>query len=483
MDNFIELVPNASNLIESQRSIGYTFQTAVADIVDNSISAMAKKISINFNAGNENHEAYVAVNDDGTGMSKSELLDAMKYGSKSSLDVRDRDDLGRFGLGLKMASFSQCRKLTVLSKKDGQVNACQWDLDMISAKQSWICKVLGPKEIENLPLSYELAESGTSVIWQNFDKLVQTENFGPIFDELLDNTQDHLALVFHRYLSEEGVRIFANGRKLEAVDPYFTQNKATQPLEEEYIRFANKNIIVKPYIVPYQKKLSQSERLIMRKYSDLGLNQGLYIYRNKRLIAWGKWFRIIKTNELANLAKIRVDIPNSMDSSWNIDVKKSTLSVPPALRDEIRTIITRTVGKSERVYKHRGSLRNRDNLFHVFDRYEKEKQISYQINRKNPLILQLQENLSDIDKRLLENLLQDVEQNIPFETIRYDMASEKEVTKTSISDDESYEQIMTLLSLQVTKENKKSLLEALKYSDAYQDKKGIIERIEGELDD
>lgn len=483
MKDFIELVPDASNLIESQRSIGYTFQTAVADIVDNSISARAKNMRINFNAGNENHDAYIVIRDDGTGMSKTELLDAMKYGSKSSLDVRDRDDLGRFGLGLKMASFSQCRKLTVLSKKDDQLNACQWDLDVISTQQKWMCKVLTSSEIENLPLSYELVESGTSVIWQNFDKLVQTENFGPIFDELLDNTQDHLALVFHRYLSEEGVKIFANGRKLEAVDPYFTQNKATQPLEEEYIRFTDKNIIVKPYIVPYQKKLSQSERLVMRKYSDLGLNQGLYIYRNKRLIAWGKWFRIIHTNELSNLAKIRVDIPNSMDSLWNIDVKKSTLSVPPALRDEIRTIITRTVGKSERVYKHRGNLRNKDNLFHVFDRYEKENQINYQINRKNPLILQLQQSLSDVDKRLLENLLQDIEQNIPFETIRYDMASEKEVTKMSISDDESYEQIMAFLSLQITKESKKSLLEALKYSDAYQDKKAIIKRIEGELDD
>lgn len=143
----------------------------------------------------------------------------------------------------------------------------------------------------------------------------------------------------------------------------------------------------------------------------------------------------------------------------------------------------RTIGKSVRVYKHRGNLRNKDNLLHVFDRYEKENQISYQINRKNPLIIQLQQNLSDIDKRLLENLLQDVEQNIPFETIRYDMASDKEVTKRSISDDESYEQIMALLSLQVTKESKKSLLEALKYSDAYQDKKAVIERIEEELDD
>lgn len=196
MGDFIELIPNVSNLIESQRSIGYTFQTAVADIVDNSISAMAKKIRLNFNAGSENNEAYVVINDDGTGMSRKELLDAMKYGSKSSLDVRSRNDLGRFGLGLKMASFSQCRKLTVLSKKDGQTNACQWDLDAIYTQQKWMCKVLSPSEIENLPLSYELEKSGTSVIWQNFDKLVQTENFVPIFDELLDITQDHLALVF-----------------------------------------------------------------------------------------------------------------------------------------------------------------------------------------------------------------------------------------------------------------------------------------------
>ena len=475
----IILVPNASNLIESQRSIGYTFETAVADIIDNSISANAKYIDVLF----ENEKPYVAIVDNGYGMSKEELISAMKYGSKSKLEERHKNDLGRFGLGLKMASFSQCRKLTVVScKKNGVISGAIWDLDVISETNDWTLKILSSEDISNILIEKSVSEfdSGTVVIWEEFDKISDKRHF----DELLSKTDLHISLVFHRYLEKDRTVKF-NGRQLLPVDPYFTKNKATQPLEEESIRFSVGRIAVKPYIIPYRNRLSQEEKRFLEKYYEFNINQGLYIYRNKRLITWGKWFGVARSNELSNLAKIRIDLPNSMDDSWEIDVKKSTLNIPMGIKNQLKEIITRAIGKSERVYKHRGYKRNNDGLIHIFDRFEKDKKVSYKINFDNPILQQLFENISDQDSRLLMSFIKQVSNNIPFDSIRYDMASkDREVEKVSIiTDDEIYEEIITLMSFQSDIFSKQKLLENLKNTEVYQDKKTILEKIEGELND
>lgn len=201
MSIFYELIPDASNLIESQRSVGYTFETAIADIIDNSVSALAERVDVFF----DNQQKYVVILDDGYGMSKTELLQAMRYGSKSVSDIRDKGDLGRFGLGLKMATFSQCRKLTVISIKEDEVSGAIWDLDVVKSNMAWTVQVLNDKEIENTIKFDELTKlkSGTIVIWEKFDKLEQHANFMANFDEVLEKTEDHLSLVFHRYLQEK----------------------------------------------------------------------------------------------------------------------------------------------------------------------------------------------------------------------------------------------------------------------------------------
>lgn len=479
-----ELVPDASNLIESQRSVGYTFETAIADIVDNSVSALAKRVDIFF----DSHKKYVAILDDGYGMSKIELLEAMKYGSKSVSDIRAKEDLGRFGLGLKMASFSQCRRLTVLSKKNNEIFGATWDLDFIKEKNTWSLQILDEEDIKNTVLSNKLFEvqTGTIVIWEKFDKLEQHANFEKNFDESLERAEDHLSLVFHRYLQSKKLKITFNLREIDYVDPFFTSNKATQPKSPDIIieSFRNAKIDVQPYIIPYQKRLSQKERHILKKYEQNQLTPGLYIYRNYRLIAWGKWFKLVRPNELANLAKIRVDIPNTMDDLWEIDVKKSQLIIPLSLRDQLRNIIRRSIGESERVYKHRGTKRNKDNLSYIFNRIEKEKKVAYHLNLENPLIIQLQHNLSDSDNRLLMTLLKQIEEHLPLESIQYDMADPyREIAKVDESDDEIYEEIMLLVNIQTTKQSKIDLLESLKYSEAYSERISILNRIESELND
>ena len=481
MSSFYELVPDASNLIESQRSVGYTFETAIADIVDNSVSANATRIDINFN----NQQKYVSILDNGYGMSKIELLQAMKYGSRSIYDLRTQDDLGRFGLGLKMASFSQCRKLTVVSIKDGEYSGAVWDLDVVKKKNAWIVQILNDEEIRNTHRFSELGilSSWTLVIWEKFDKLEQYADFKFNFDESLEKTENHLSLVFHRFLQENQIDIFFNQRAIDFVDPFFISNKATQPKSSDVIfeNSRNARIDIKPYIVPYQKRLSQKERHVLKKFEHCKLGPGLYIYRNRRLIAWGKWFRLVRPNELANLARIQIDIPNTIDDLWEIDVKKSQLNIPTSLRTQLRNVITKSIGESERVYKYRGTKRNKDNLQYVFDRVEKDNKVAYYLNMENPLIKQLQENLSDSDIIIFKALLKQIEEHLPLDSIQYDLASNKGFEENEDTDDEIYEEIMLLLSNQTTEKSKKLLLNSLKYSEVYSKKIALLARIEREL--
>lgn len=143
-------IPQADMLMGSMRSMGYSFETALADVIDNSISADAKSIKVLF-PNSPFERAAVSILDDGNGMPKDKLLEAMRYGSTSSEDVRAINDLGRFGLGLKSASLSQCRMLTAVSYWDGKVAAYRWDYNYILQTKAWYVLSLTQAEIAELP--------------------------------------------------------------------------------------------------------------------------------------------------------------------------------------------------------------------------------------------------------------------------------------------------------------------------------------------
>lgn len=149
-------MPKASSLIESLRDIGYTFESAIADVIDNSITANANQVNIHFDIFN--NEPILAIIDNGIGMNYDEMLVAMKIGSKNPLDLRESNDLGRFGLGLKTASFSQCRKLTVVSSQNNQKIGMCWDLDLVATTNDWTLKILDIATISNLYKIDELSK-------------------------------------------------------------------------------------------------------------------------------------------------------------------------------------------------------------------------------------------------------------------------------------------------------------------------------------
>lgn len=444
--------PDASTLVESTRSIGYSFESAVADIIDNSLSKNAKDIIIRFDS---NNPRFLAVIDDGIGMDEEELINAMKYGSKSSLEERSSTDLGRFGLGLKMASLSQCRMLTVVTKKNGVLVGAEWNLDMIG---DWALIMYEEPEIRKLPCFDILNsfKSGTIVLWRNFDRLGKEENLqGLVFDKNIQLTKKHLSLVFHRYLEPETVSqkisITINGDRIGAIDPFFVRNPATQQLEEELIMVEGGEVRVKPFVLPFSSKLTNPERKLLDDISDLKLGQGFYVYRNKRLIVWGTWFRLLRQEELKRLARVRVDIPNSLDSAWGIDIKKSTAVLPESIKDRLKTIVSKAGGRSEEVYRYRGRKATQDNLDHIWNVIDNRGKISYKINRDSVLVKKIQDSLADSGRSAFNSLILMLEDTFPVRDVYCRFAKSKdqadEPIKNEISFDDCYRAAETYLQL------------------------------------
>ncbi len=197
-------IPNPKSTINSYRSFGYNLSTSIADIVDNSISANAKRIYIDFIW--KGSSSSISIIDDGNGMSLDELIIAMTPGSKNPDDKRDENDLGRFGMGLKTASFSQCKSLTVITKKENALNFRCWDLDYINNNDKWVLlnyssSIENIKKVENLT-------SGTMVIWEKMDRIVgesreDNETVKNAFYSELKTVSDHLSLVFHKYIEQK----------------------------------------------------------------------------------------------------------------------------------------------------------------------------------------------------------------------------------------------------------------------------------------
>lgn len=445
------VLPYAPILVESTRSIGYSFESALADIIDNSLGKESTEVNILFSSKDPQ---YVAIVDNGAGMSEEELESAMRYGSKSSLEERDKDDLGRFGLGLKTASLSQCRKLTVITKQNGEYNAACWDLDHIIAEKDWSLICYAGKEAELLPFASNLDNyaNGTVVIWQTFDRIVDgAANPQKVFDERIERARNHVALVFHRYMDSENirarVRISFNNAPVDPIDPFLTTNPATQPLTEQTLRIDGSLIRVKPYVLPYASKVSAKDKKKLGDLCDLRSNQGFYIYRNNRLIIWGTWFRLIKTQELNKLARIRVDIPNTLDSIWEIDIKKSTASLPDVIKRNLVAVVENSVGRSERVYKYRGRSTSKDDLQHIWETIDNRGKFQYQINRELPIVKLLEESLDEKALGYLDSFIKTIEDAFPYGDVYYRLAKdENAVDQTGMEFEEVYRVAESMIS-------------------------------------
>lgn len=438
-ENFIEIPPNPSYLIQSLRYIGYTLDTALADIIDNSLSAGASQISVTFrwNSG----KPWIAILDNGCGMGEQKLREAMRFGGGASpQESRELSDLGRFGLGLKTASLSQCRQLTVLSKRDNEINALEWDVDMLAAQadSGWRASrpsVTATDRDECLTKSLAVLEkqfSGTAVIWRKIDGLVSgntacvSETY---FSSAMSRAQDHIRTVFHRYIfpdldGEKETRIDFNGTVLKAFDPFGTASPSRQELPEEILHINGQQIHVQPFVLPHYSKVPRQEYEKLAGEDGYLHNQGFYIYRNKRLIFKGSWFRLVPRTELTKLVRVRVDVPNTLDSLWKLDVKKSQAQPPKVVLDELRRFIDKAAERGKLTYIRRAA-RISEKLVPIWQREFSDGKVAYTINTDHPLAKTLVENdCGDVVPRKLL-ALRVIAESFPREAFHADSNTDK----------------------------------------------------------
>lgn len=473
MANQIFLPPDAENMINAMRALGYSFKTALADIIDNSVSASASRLDI-ITPPTAMEEQFLAILDNGCGMTQADLLAAMKHAGKSPKSVRSKDDLGRYGLGMKTASLSQCRDLIVLSKASDGIKGAGWSLDTIEKTQDWTLNTYSETECSIYPC-VELLQTydhGTLIIWKNFD------NFGSLTDtydaltEKLSDAVDHLGLVFHRLISDKKhpFSIYVNGREVPAKDPFLESRKGgadATPQEEIYLEGFEDPIKVKGYTLPHQNKMS-SEQLHSLGVGEQTIHeaQGFYIYRGKRLIYWGDWLRLRRRAQASKLSRICVDVPNSMDKIWELDIKKSVAVPPKAVREKLAEYLTIMISKSLKIQSGKGyrigKKENKNNL--VWDANVLGKnRFAVRINKNSSIYQEIYSSMDDEQKRLFTAYTSMLEMYYPS---RWVVSQYQEDISSAFSDNEDENNKNLIIQIAQSLRDNPELLSSILLSNA-----------------
>lgn len=354
------IVPNPRQLMNSLRSIGYDFSQAVADLIDNSIDAGAKKIIIDVEFDGDH--SRVRITDDGRGMSPDELQEAMRYGSNPKCE--NIQYMGKFGLGLKTASLSQCQCMSVASRNDPnqEFQAYCWDLNYIEKTDKWQLTI--PDSPAKFKGTSDLPATGTIVLWERLDRMLNMAHpYGDTARKRLLNLcrdlEDHLAMVFHRFLSGKvpgkKVILILNNNIIEPWDPFVEHEKETQKLETKIIQLNHNgctdDVILEPYILPHQKKFSSPDAFEKasgpKKWNR---QQGFYIYRSDRLIQSGGWSRIRTNDEHTKLARVALSFSPILDDAFNINIAKMRVQMPPELVDKIGKMLVPYIKQAKLTY-------------------------------------------------------------------------------------------------------------------------------------
>jgi hypothetical protein len=476
-----ELPPLAPVLMESLRALGYTPPAAIADLVDNSIAARAKSVSIRFTGGDA---AFVAIVDNGVGISNTELFTAMRFGSRDPRENRSSGDLGRFGLGMKTASLSQCRRMTVVSLKDGELSLMAWDLDECERRQQWWLEKPSASEVipEILGMLRERG-SGTAVIWEKLDRLYPIDSTAPLrqLELAMEGVADHLALTFHRFLSGEMVGTFTidiNGRSLPILDPFLDNHCRGQSLHAETFTIDGHPVVVTPYVLPFPSRLKASEMDKIGGRESLKTAHGFYIYRGGRLMVPGGWHRIVPSDELIRLARIKIDVPIELDHLWKIDVRKTMADPPIVLRPNLKRIVGAVVTRSKAVYKHRG-IPVETRCIALWERQElRGNAVTWRVNREHPLIqatFNCNNNLID-----MEHVYRLLEDSVPVHDIYIHASNDLPVENGKLDlTEQELEQIATklLTAFADLPEMRHSLLDKLHLTDPFSRNPEMAQRI------
>ncbi|MGY4305168.1 hypothetical protein ACVIJ6_002411 [Bradyrhizobium sp. USDA 4369] len=424
--------PSAAALVGSLRGVGYSLETAIADILDNSIAADAKTIEIQCDWNDGEPVAWIL--DDGAGMHADGLVEAMRFGGIGPEAERSAEDLGRFGLGLKTASLSQCRQLTVVSKISTEETSFTWDLDQLRRNGGGWDLIEGDAGLrEDIRDRLASRRSGTLVVWRKVD-------FGRTSDRPshetfladLERVDAHLGMVFHRFLAGDAraLKMTLNGSRVEAWDPFLEKDESIIRNPEQHIAGPGGKIRVRGFVLPHRDRFRNDIEFERAGGPDgWTAQQGFYVYRQKRLLSAGGWLglggsRAWTRDETSRLARIRIDIPNTADHDWRIDVRKAIARPPDAIRKPLQRIAEDVRRKAREVFVHRGQFGSRQKATTVSRIWQVNPEGTrrrYTLRRDHEFIELINGRMDKTAFDLLEGLFDLIERTVPVDRVWLDV--------------------------------------------------------------
>ena len=421
-----DVTPNAEFLIRASSEQGYSLEAALADLIDNSISAQATKVELLVDTEEESFTLYVA--DNGNGMTNIELANAMKFPSQSPENRRQPNDLGRFGLGMKTASFSQTRKFTVLSKKNNDQEYCARTWDLKALKDGGWRVIVNPKKdiatviskykkisSDSFLGSFENFKPNTIVIWHGLHKfeefISERDTKQTLYKELLEVTSEHLSIAFHRFMerTDRPISIRLNHKILEPFNPLPSDARDFRGLGPLSRTFNNGDFSFEGFILPSRAiSESRSHSQWTTKNRSLLDMEGMYVYRSDRLISFGGWHNLSQRTARHSLARLKVNIGNNSDSHLHLNVAKSQVRIPDDLRLTLKGYIATLKEEAAREYNNKSvpdpnlkRERNQDLLSIV----QTTKGAIFEVNQNFPLFRSATEGLGKLQKSSVKALL------------------------------------------------------------------------------
>lgn len=401
MGKYRECSPNVSNFSRSFKNIGYNHYSAILDLIDNSVSAGATKVWVDYRHGS-GKGVSVIVSDNGKGMTPPRLFEAMRIASADPSAERAGKDLGKFGLGMKLASFSQTDVFSVVSKaKSSEICGFTWDLNLVRLENRWFLKEEDTPEFDR-PKS-QGAEVKIFDVFRDVDVNL---------DQVMGKMQTHIAVAYHKM---KGMKFFINDKDIVPVDPFFSTSVASNTSSKELIQINEVEMYVQSHQIPHQNKLKPKERLLFAEMSEIGMGPGLYIYRKERLIAWSGWEGLGKNLRINDLYRMAVYCQDDADDLFNIEVKKSQIAITDSrLRTILKGSIFNFADVARRPYKSRATLSLRD----VSDLWELHKaesdKVHYSLNKGSELIKRFKKGEVE-----LNDLLEAIDSTLPYESLLY----------------------------------------------------------------
>lgn len=472
------LEPRAEDLAEALRAFGYDLPTALADLVDNSIAAAARTVRVAYSSNPG--AAWLAVVDDGRGMNGAELRRAMRF-ARNPGEQRAAGDLGRFGLGLKTASLSQARKLTVLSRgPDGILASMTWDLDHISRHRQWFVITHADQEALEIADMLGFRHQGTVVLWRDTDKLGD----GPELQRRVTDAGKELSLLFHRFMAQGRLSLHVGQRLLIPIDPYLRRNALTQDRGFEELEHEGHRIRVNPVVLPHPTRLTRQESVLASGPGGLLGRQGFYVYRGDRLVVAGGWLGLAGMYNTAytRLVRVALEIPPDADLSWKVDVRKSTVRPPAALAGRLAELAEDVRARSQRVFTHRGTPAP-DPCEHravkpVWRQVRRLGRYEYTISREHPLIA---DALSGHLGSAIEGILKMIETTLPVDPVARGPSAAPPNDVEAGADDEVEEVLQAframLAALPPDPDRRADLAEALADAEPFNRFPGLIREI------